>query len=687
MNLVRSMCLTALLSPVVIAITVQNTILVIARDAYGASTATWGLQGYGIPYQTLLVPSTGTALPALNSSTTSGSFGGIVVVSEVSYQYGSSFSSALTASQWQDLYNYQTAFRVRMVRLDAFPNADSGTTTAIAGAGCCAAGVGQLVSISNTAAFPTANLKTNAGVTTEGLWHYPATITNTSVATEVAQFAPAGSFTTKTTAAVINNFGTRQQMVWFISWATDWSPTSNYLQHAWIHWVTRGIFVGSRKIYLNTQVDDMHLESDIYQPAGNTFRIRTSDLNAHKSWLTGINSRLPGGSSYFMELAHNGNGDIEYAADTSQGAARCIPDNAVEYDSPPDTPLEFQKPLGTGTDLWDPEWVKYGWTLQCALLDPIASWFNQAANRDVFAHLSHTFTHEELNNATYRDANLEMQFNIAWLKQIGIWNGNKFSPSGLVPPAITGLHNGDAIKAWRDNGITYVVGDNTRPVLRNANPRWPLTTTVAGNGYAGLIIIPRWATTIYYNCDLPACTLAEWINTSGGSGDFNALLDNARFTNTRYLLGLQPDPFMFHQANLRQGDTPTFTVGSQTGKLSLIQIWVETITQEMTRLTNWPIKSLKHDDIGALFTSRQTRDNCNPNLSYTYSLDSKFITSVTLTANGNNCAVPIPVTFSGTASTTSGGTTQDKVGSEPLIINAKLSGSPISFTLGTPVPV
>ena len=63
---------------------------------------------------------------------------------------------------------------------------------------------------------------------------------------------------------------------------------------------------------------------------------------------------------------------------------------------------------------------------------------------------------------------------------------------------------------------------------------------------------------------------------------------------------------MFHQANMRQGDVNTITVGSQTGKLSLLQIWVETITQEMTRLTNWPFFSLKHDDIGALFTNRMT---------------------------------------------------------------------------------
>ena len=218
-------------------------------------------------------------------------------------------------------------------------------------------------------------------------------------------------------------------------------------------------------MYLNTQVDDMHLDTELYSPSGSVFRIRTSDLNAHKTWQTNINTRLNTGSNYFVEIGHNGNGDIDVATDTSQGQTACTPPYAVDYDSPPDTPLEFQKPLGTGTDLWPPEFNNYTWSLTCAKLDSIATWFYN--NPSTFAALSHTFTHEELNNATYHDASREIYFNIAWLKQIGLWTSNKFSTTGLIPPAITGLHNGDAIKAWMDNGIKYVVGDNTRPVLRH----------------------------------------------------------------------------------------------------------------------------------------------------------------------------------------------------------------------------
>jgi len=106
--------------------------------------------------------------------------------------------------------------------------------------------------------------------------------------------------------------------------------------------------------------------------------------------------------------------------------------------------------------------------------------------------LTTSSTHEALNNATYSDASKEISFNQAWLKQVGISAAQRFSAGGLVPPAITGLHNGDAIKAWRDNGIKNVVGDNTRPVLMNKdNSFWPLMSTVASNGYAGLLIMPR----------------------------------------------------------------------------------------------------------------------------------------------------------------------------------------------------
>src|SRR3954468_14375574 len=57
-------------------------------------------------------------------------------------------------------------------------------------------------------------------------------------------------------------------------------------------------------------------------------------------------------------------------------------------------------------------------------------------------------THQVLNNATYSDAAKEIAFNQAWAKQVDFTAAPRWSANGLIPPAITGLHNGDVIKAW-----------------------------------------------------------------------------------------------------------------------------------------------------------------------------------------------------------------------------------------------
>jgi hypothetical protein len=138
--------------------TINSTALVIATDLVSAYSAYSGLNDHGIPYEVLVVPSTGVTLPSLNDSATVGNYGLIVVLSEVSYDYGGTlgYQSALNTSQWTELFNYQVSFGVRMVRIDVYPSADSGTTAL---GGCCDTGVEQFISISDDSAFPSAGLR------------------------------------------------------------------------------------------------------------------------------------------------------------------------------------------------------------------------------------------------------------------------------------------------------------------------------------------------------------------------------------------------------------------------------------------------------------------------------------------------------------------------------------------------
>lgn len=238
----------------------------------------------------------------------------------------------------------------------------------------------------------------------------------------------------------------------------------------------------------------MLLTTDIYEPANTTFRLRTSDLDALLTWQADVNTRLPDGSTYVMEIGYNGNGNIETSANVNDADNTniCKPDNGVEYDALPDPPLEFVKPLGSGTSVWPNTPKNYSWSLACTKLDDLAAWFQVEANRNQLAHISHTFTHLNLDNSTYDDTYKEIQFNQAYLTQVGLASST-FSPKGIIPPAISGLHNGDALRAWHDLGITAVVGDSSRPLLLNQeNEFWPYISTMAQDGYDGMIVIPRW---------------------------------------------------------------------------------------------------------------------------------------------------------------------------------------------------
>ena len=86
--------------------------------------------------------------------------------------------------------------------------------------------------------------------------------------------------------------------------------------------------------------------------------------------------------------------------------------------------------------------------------------------------------------------------------------------------------------------------------------------------------------------------------------------------------------------------------------------------------------------MSAQFLARYTRDACGYSLTYT--TQNQKITGVTVSATNKSCSSPIPVTFP-VAPTSTQGFTTEQLGSDPLTVWVKLSGSPVSFTLSTPI--
>ncbi|EPS38101.1 hypothetical protein H072_8138 [Dactylellina haptotyla CBS 200.50] len=683
------------------AFTLLNNVLILAPDSGTAELTEDPLEGYGMAWETLIVPQAGITLPALNTTNKDGSitcnYNIIVVHSQLSYNYGTDLGwrSALTTAQWSQLYAYQLMCNVRMVHFNVWPSSAAFGADALGG--CCNNGDDQNVTIvANvaTARFPTAGLKA-VPLSMTGLYHVPSKITdtNTTQTTEFLQFSPNIAYSGTTTGGVINTYPDgRSQMVFFLSFGT-WSPTSAYLNHIWIHWATHGLYDGYRRALLSSQIDDVLLDTDLYSPAGSTYRLTVPDLTAHALWVADLNERLVKtnpGSSYFIELGINGNGNLLQANTIDPNEKTCKLDPIWYAKDPDTTPLEFQKALGTGTDSWPSDANNFSiYPLKCFKLDPLSVYLWSASKTSTaFSYVSHTFTHLSLNNATYNDTWREINWNLQYFKLSGLDQSSRMSLGGIIPPAITGMHNGDALSAMSVNGVWNAVGDNTRPVLRNPNsPFWPLNTTVADNGFAGFQITPRWATRIYFNCDTADCTVAEWQATSASTGDINDLLAAEKESTTNYLLSLMHDPYMFHQANLRTTVNNTVTIlgTGLSSNYSLLQMWVETQVNEFQRLVSWPLLTVKHDDIATSFKNRYLRDQCNALIKQ--SIVNGKVVAVTVTADGNKCAAEVPVTIPGGIKESGTNIRTEQIGNDPVTVWVTLNGLPVTLTLKSSLAV
>ena len=90
--------------------------------------------------------------------------------------------------------------------------------------------------------------------------------------------------------------------------------------------------------------------------------------------------------------------------------------------------------------------------------------------------------------------------------------------------------------------------------------------------------------------------------------------------------------------------------------------------------------------MSASFAARMGRDSCGYKLTWLQSASK--ITGVQVTANGNSCSQPIPVTFptAHKPSSLPAGATTEQRGNDPYTVWVKLSGQPITMNLAAPIP-
>ncbi|KXS13980.1 hypothetical protein M427DRAFT_136073 [Gonapodya prolifera JEL478] len=654
--------------------TATNRILLLTTPGGGEDAPLTTFASYELQYDLLVVPTTGLAgdLPLLDANGRPKYSLVVLTSGQLQASVNGVWQSLLTTSQWAYLEAYEAKYGVRRVTLNDTPLPADGTIVA----NTAVFGTSAVQPISFNASYASlARVNPGASISNPGLYHYPATAytpmpADIASVVPVAYFASAGTdYPTQTWAAVHVTYVNGREVMRFYTSFGFWSPCSLLLDHVWLAWGTRGLISGWRKTLYLAQVDDLFLTTEI-TPTQTTvtynYRVSVADIQGIVAWQTSLNSRLPAGSAFKLELPFNGNGILE----------RNGPDaNWIDIDTESHVPVEFIKPAGAAADVRWPATFSTAWSSSAlAAADPLYNYFiTGGITAGNFFFTSHTFTHENFDNTSTSDIDKELKTNnkmagAGFLNLVGTpW----WSSTSMVTPQISGLHNEFALSTLLANGITTIVGDNSRPAISDSTRPYDFwVSTQATSNFDGYTVIPRWPCHVYFFCTQP--NEIEYIynnmyNATLGLSSWSQILQREQDRMLLLLLGIRHDPTMFHQANLRNADMPTVTVGGVTGKFGLLQQWVEEVFAAYTALVQWPVISLKGDDLAQVYRERAARNTCGASTSYDMNVSVAGVASVSTLRVTSTGSCKVPITLPGGTVVTSGQTVEQLGGDLPTV--------------------
>jgi len=552
-------------------------ILVLSADGTEPSFAAIQaiLNQLGVPYDAVILTQTHGALPPLNDAL-KGYYQGIVLATgNLATCTTNPCSIALPDAGWKALDVYAATYGVRMVAYYTFPDPRYGMTW-----------TGSVNQSGNATILPAA----------ADIFRYLNTANPIPIANAYMYGVTPVAGTGETTTPILTVNGQivgvthkKADRREYLALTVDNNP---YLLHSLafgyglVNWVTKGLFIGHRKVYLSPQIDDIFLGSDLFdatspdcKPTGFQLdptkdpssscpaaRITAGDLHGIGAWQDQVNNGSPGHVQ--VTMAFNGFGT------TPAGAA------------PPNDSLP-----GAAT-----------------------------ADRSKFFWVSHTYDHENLDcydpalnsgictPATYAQSLAEINSNISSAQSLSLPNDG----AAMVTPNVSGLNNPNFLSAAVSKGIRYVVMDSS------AMAGVPFNTAVRNTYQPSVLMIPRRPTNIFYNVTTPflGATGSETdeynyfygpqgISRIGGPGGppfFNSNQSYAQILDTEssfVLLNMlrgEVYPLMFHQANLVRYD----------GVHSLFTDLAGAALNKFRTLSSLPVNSLSLSGIGKVTADRMS---------------------------------------------------------------------------------
>jgi hypothetical protein len=295
-----------------------------------------------------------------------------------------SYLSALSDTEWASLSRFERTFGIRQLSDYTAPSPAHGLNV-VAGA-TQDGSVGTLTALGR-AAFP--YLKGPVPIANDDpavaeTFGYAATPVNA----QDWQTLLAGPNGTAYLGIYTHPDDGREEMVMTVA-SNENQSQAPLLRHGELNWVTRGVFLGYQRNYLELQVDDLFLGDDAWDPATHTTdydpakasRMTPADVAQAAAWSKARGVRI--------DFAFNGGGSELYKAD------------------------------------------------HATTTDPLANAFADPATRGAFGYINHTYDHPNLDCSTSSFVAKEITDNVAWAGQHGL----PIDPTEVVTGEHSGLAN------------------------------------------------------------------------------------------------------------------------------------------------------------------------------------------------------------------------------------------------------
>ena len=488
-------------------------------------------QHEGIPYTLYIASrSPGGFTPAMLSDGGNHAYyqGIVLTTGNLAYFNGTAWTSALNATEWQTLWDYQAKYRVRTVIAYAYPTADLGYGSAT-GVDATTTPIAAQLTSSGRSVFPYVNASNPITITKAWTYLAPTEGTGTDVLLRDSN---------NHALAQVRTYPDGRHVLSMTFDGNFFLVHSLALASGAMNWVTGGLFLGEHHVYMAPQVDDIFLDDSLY--VGGTYRLTATDWTAVTAWQAQKQLQGPTAELY-LHMAFNGQG-------TTLGAY----------------PLDTLTPATRLT-------------------------------QSQFPWINHTYSHENLDAASYDLAYREITLNDATAASMGF---SMFDRRALVTPDVSGLANPAAMRAAHDAGVRFIVTDTSRPGMSNPTPQ----AGIYNQYQPDILMVPRRPVNLYYNVTTPS----EWTTEYnaiyhaywGRDLSYTELLDKESDVLLQYLLRGEVDPWMFHQANLRAYD----------GVHMLLGDLLDATLAKYNRIFVLPVRSLTHTALGEWTATRMRYD-------------------------------------------------------------------------------